>query len=131
MDDKAVILYIDDELLNLSAFEILFRNRFTVLATHNPHKAIETITNTRVDVVIADQKMPVMTGVELLKKIIEIDSSSLRIIHSGYIDDPAINAAIDEGIAHYILDKPLNRTMMLNVIDTYLADRRSGCGLEN
>ena len=120
MEDKAVVLYIDDEYLNLSAFEILFRNMFTVFATHSPQKAIDIVRNNKVDVVISDQKMPVMTGVELLKKIIEIDTNILRIIHSGYIDDPDIKMAIEEGIAQHILDKPLNKAVMLKMIDKYL-----------
>ena len=67
--------------------------------------------------------MPVMTGVELLKKIIEINNSTLRIIHSGYIDDPEIKKAVEDGIAHFILDKPLNKTTMLKMIDDYLSKK--------
>lgn len=125
MEDKTVVLYIDDEYLNLSAFEILFRNKFTVFATHDPQKAIEIIQNNKVDVIITDQKMPVMTGVELLRKIIEIDTSALRIIHSGYIDDPEIKMAIEAGIAQFILDKPLNKTEMLKMIDLFLESKES------
>ena len=119
MEDKAAVLYIDDEFFNLSAFEILFRSKFTIFATHNLSKAIEIVKKNDVDIVIADQKMPVMTGVELLKKIIEINNSTLRIIHSGYIDDPEIKKAVEDGIAHFILDKPLNKTTMLKMIDDY------------
>ncbi len=124
MEDKAVILYIDDEFLNLSAFEILFKKKYTVFATHSPQKALEIIKEHKVDVVIADQKMPIMTGVELLKKVIEMDDSILRIIHSGYIDDPEIIKAIDGGIAQFILDKPLNKTMMLKMIDIYVESKK-------
>lgn len=124
MEDKAVVLYIDDEYLNLSAFEILFKNRFTVFATHDPANALEIIGKERVDVVVADHKMPVMTGVELLRKIIEIDSSILRIIHSGYIDDPEIIRAVEDGTAQYVLDKPLNKNIMLSLIDEFLKSRK-------
>ncbi|HNX22552.1 MAG TPA: response regulator [Spirochaetota bacterium] len=125
MEDKAVVLYIDDEYLNLSAFEILFRNKFTVFATHDPRKAFEIVKKNEVDVVIADQKMPMMTGVEILKQITEINNSILRIIHSGYIDDPEIKKAVDEGIAQFILDKPLNKIMMLKMIDVYMESKGS------
>ncbi len=123
MEDKAAVLYIDDEYLNLSAFEILFRNKFTIFATHDVKKAIEIIRNNKVDVVIADQKMPAMTGVELLKRIIEINPSVLRIIHSGYIDDPEIKKAIEDGTAQFILDKPLNKILMLTMIDEYIKSK--------
>ena len=123
MEDKAAVLYIDDEFFNLSAFEILFRSKFTIFATHNLSKAIEIVKKNDLDIVIADQKMPVMTGVELLKKIIEINNSTLRIIHSGYIDDPEIKKAVEDGIAHFILDKPLNKTTMLKMIDDYLSKK--------
>lgn len=120
MEDKAVVLYIDDEFLNLSAFEILFKNKFIVFATHSPKKAIEIIKTNKVDVVIADQKMPVMTGVELLKKLIEIDNTILRIIHSGYVDDPEIKWALESGVAQFTLDKPLNKSEMLKMIDIFM-----------
>ncbi len=124
MEDKAVILYIDDEFLNLTAFEILFKKKYTIFTTHSPQKALEIIKTDKVDVVIADQKMPVMTGVELLKKIIELDDSILRIIHSGYIDDPEIKKATEDGTAQFILDKPLNRNVMLEMIDSYIETKK-------
>lgn len=121
MEEKAVVLYIDDEYLNLSSFEILFRNMFTIFATHSPQEAIEVVRNEKVDVVITDQKMPVMTGVKLLKKIVEIDGTILRIIHSGYIDDPEIKTAVEEGLAQHILDKPLNKIAMMKIINDYMS----------
>lgn len=124
MEDKAVILYIDDEFLNLTAFEILFKKKYTIFSTNTPQEALEIIKTNKVDVVIADQKMPVMTGVELLKKIIELDNSILRIIHSGYIDDPEIKKATDDGTAHFILDKPLNRNIMMDMIDSYIETKK-------
>jgi len=123
MASKAAVLYIDDEYLNLSAFEIRFKNQFSVFITPNPGSAIEFVKNNKFDVIIADQKMPVVTGVELLKKIIEIDESTLRIIHSGYMDDPEINKAIDEGIAHALLDKPLDKSKMMDIIEAFMGSR--------
>lgn len=123
MDNKAVVLYIDDEYLNLSAFKMLFRKKFIIFTTHNPVSALDILRDNTIDVVIVDQRMPVMSGVELLKKIITIDSSCLRIIHSGYIDDPEIKKAIDEDIAHATLDKPLNQALMISMIDDHIKSR--------
>lgn len=124
MDSKAVVLYIDDEKMNLSAFEILFRKTFNVHTTIDIHKAVEIVREGKIDVIITDHMMPVMTGVELLKNIIEIDSSILRIIHSGYIDDPEIQKAAADGIAHYVLDKPLDKKLILSAIDEYKQSKK-------
>ncbi len=125
MKYKATVLYIDDEYLNISAFEILFKNKYNIFTTTDPKEAIRIIKNQKVDVIIADQKMPVMTGVELLKQVLSIDKTILRIIHSGYVDDPEILKAADEGIVHSILDKPLDKVMMLRIIDTHIELNRS------
>ena len=93
------------------------------MVTHDPRAAIDLVKKNKIDVIIVDQKMPVMTGVELLKKIIDIDNSGLRIIHSGYIDDPEIKKALEEGIAQAILDKPLNKTKLMTMIDIFMESK--------
>jgi len=123
LEDKAVVLYIDDENLNLCAFEILFRKTLNVHTTIDTDEAVEMVRDGKIDVIITDQMMPVMTGVELLKKIIEIDNSILRIIHSGYVDDPEIQQAYEDGTAHYVLDKPLDKRMMLTAINEHINNK--------
>ena len=57
----------------------------------------------------------------LLNEIRAIREETLRIIHSGYIDDPDVNAALERGTAHHLLDKSLNEWELDRIIRVYLA----------
>ena len=120
MNDKTKVLYVDDEFLNLSSFEILFKNKFTVFIASNGIKGLEIFENNNINIVISDQKMPQMTGIEFLEKVYEKNNNTLRIIHSGFIDSCEIQNAIENNIAQFCLDKPLQEYLLLDIINNYL-----------
>ena len=86
MDKKHSVLYVDDEQSNLRIFKDTFRRDFEVLTAISAFEALEILERNRVDVVITDQRMPNMTGVELLKKIYARfpNNPPHRLILSGY-----------------------------------------------
>ncbi len=114
------ILYVDDDFLNLMSFEVLLKNKFTVFTAPNGEKALEIFDKNQITVVITDQKMPKMSGVALLKETIKKNSNTLRIIHSGYLEDKEIDEAIKEGIVSYFLDKPLDEHLLIEIIENYI-----------
>lgn len=86
MKQKYKILYVDDEESNLLIFKDTFRRDFHVQTAVSAYKALEILKTSTVDVVITDQRMPGMTGVELLKEINKMFSEipPNRLIVSGY-----------------------------------------------
>ena len=92
------ILYVDDEEINLRIFLNTFRRDFKIFTADSAMKGLEILRNNKIDVVITDQRMPQMSGVELLKEI-HLTFPSIppnRFIVSGYAKDEEIELAYDE-----------------------------------
>jgi len=69
MDKKYTVLYIDDEESNLRVFKNTFRRDFNILLASSAQEGIQVLIQTKIDVIITDQRMPGKTGLELLKEI--------------------------------------------------------------
>jgi response regulator RpfG family c-di-GMP phosphodiesterase len=119
MNKKHRILYVDDEESNLRIFKSTFRRDFEVLLAISGHQALEMLENDcLVDVVITDQRMPGMTGVELLAKI-NAKYSELppnRLILSGYSEDTDIKKAFKDYRLHKFIPKPWKYEELKNAI---------------
>ncbi|MBN2756193.1 MAG: response regulator [Bacteroidales bacterium] len=104
------ILYLDDEEVNLRLFKNIFRRDFEIFLANSAKEGLDFLENNNVDVVITDQMMPNMTGVELLEKINERFESipPNRLILSGY----SSNEDIEKAYKHYrlfrFISKPWN-----------------------
>ena len=91
------ILYVDDEKDNLFAFRSVFRRFFDVVTAIDGSEAIELLEVQDVDLVLSDQRMPKMTGVELCKYILNHYPKVKRIIVTGYSDRAPIEEAMKTG----------------------------------
>ena len=103
---QARILIVDDEERILTALKSLFRQRYHVFTTTDGNKALDFLTRYQMHVVISDQRMPIMTGVELLKRSREISPHSVRILLTGYSDLAAIVGSINDGEVYRFINKP-------------------------
>ena len=70
-ESKITILYVDDEENNLFSFKAVFRIKYNVLTALSGDEALEILSKKQVHVIITDQRMPEMTGVEFLEKVLE------------------------------------------------------------
>ena len=104
--DKATLLFVDDEKRVLSSMRAMFRRDYHVFIADNGQEALEIIDREPIDVVISDQRMPKMTGVELLCSVKERAPAVMRILLTGYADLEAIEASINEGEVFRYLMKP-------------------------
>ena len=101
------ILYVDDEEGNLRTFRLTFNREFTVFTCLSAQAAFEILEQQgEIPVIITDQRMPGMTGVEFLKRIIEEYPDSTRIILTAYTDSEALIEAINAGKAYRFIVKP-------------------------
>lgn len=104
---KPVLLYIDDEEINLSNFVLFFQNDFEILTALNGREALPIFAN-RADlaVVITDQRMPEMSGVKFLSEAYRINPDPIRILLTAYSDVNDITEAINLGHIHQYVQKP-------------------------
>lgn len=117
------ILYLDDEPDNLIAFKAVFRRFFEVFTAENAREALEILAVQKIDLIISDQRMPGMTGVEFFEKIQDVYPSIIRMILTGYSDMQAIVDAINKGKIYYYITKPWKfeelKVILDNALETY------------
>jgi response regulator RpfG family c-di-GMP phosphodiesterase len=107
-NDKISILYVDDEENNLISFKATFRLKYKVFTAISGADAIKILEENVIHVIITDQRMPNMTGVEFLEKVIEKFTDPIRILLTGYTDMNAVVDAINKGKIFHYLTKPWN-----------------------
>ena len=126
MSKKAIsILYVDDEVNNLIAFRAVYRTKYTIFTALSGLEGLEIMSENEIHIVITDQRMPNMTGVEFLEKVIEKYPAPIRILLTGYTDMSAIVDAINKGSIYQYLNKPWDEEELEEIIekayDVYLA----------
>ena len=100
------VLYVDDEVDNLRVFELSFRRDFTILTAQSAMEGLELFSQHPVAVVLSDQKMPGIEGVEFLRRVRELDPSAVRILVTAYGDAKILGDAINDGNIYRYLPKP-------------------------
>jgi len=100
------ILYIDDEEDNLTVFYSTFRRDYQVHLATSGQEGLDIMNKHAIHLVIADQRMPKMTGTEFLEKILPEYPDSIRMILTGYSDVEAIIQAINKGRVYSYVTKP-------------------------
>lgn len=103
---KPTLLLVDDEARITRSLKMLFRNEFNVLTTDNGHEAIKMAQAQPVAVVISDQRMPIMPGVDVLRGIREVSPHTMRLLLTGYADLAAVIGSVNEGEIFRFLQKP-------------------------
>jgi signal transduction histidine kinase len=114
---KHSILCVDDEADNIDALERLFRRKYHVLKTTSPMEALDLLKKNKVTVIISDQRMPQLTGVELLEKSIKTHPNAIRILLTGYTDIDSVVSAINAGQIYRYVTKPWDPVDLSNAID--------------
>ncbi len=103
---KYKILVVDDEPINIRLLERIFNRDYQVLCAFSGKEALELLKQHDVALIITDQRMPEMNGIEFLKLAAEIRPRVIRIVISGYADVNILTEAINSGIIYRFLSKP-------------------------
>jgi len=107
MNTKEInILYIDDEVHNLNAFKASFRRTFNVFTAESGKDALPILADEDIHIILTDQRMPSMTGVEFLASILDTYPDPIRILLTGYSDLTAVVDAINKGQVYLYITKP-------------------------
>jgi DNA-binding NtrC family response regulator len=118
------ILYLDDEQKLLDIFHEMFSDTYEVQTANTPAKARRILARRRIDIIISDQVMPDITGVEFLREVAAIYPDSFRIMLTGQAFIGAMLAEISSGIIQLFLVKPWQEQHMRQVLE------RAGASLE-
>lgn len=115
-ENKINVLYLDDEENNLFSFKAAFRLKYNVFTALKGADALDIIRNNDIQIIITDQRMPEMTGVEFLEKVIKIKPDPMRILLTGYTDMGAVVDAINKGKIFHYLNKPWSEEELTQTI---------------
>ncbi|WP_373495962.1 hybrid sensor histidine kinase/response regulator [Aquiflexum sp.] len=108
MTDKIIVLYLDDEDNNLNSFRASLRREFKVVTALTAEEGLLIAAKEEIHVVIADQRMPGLSGVEFFEKLMKINPDPIRILLTGYSDIASVIDAINKGEVYRFIDKPWN-----------------------
>jgi response regulator RpfG family c-di-GMP phosphodiesterase len=100
------LLIVDDELPNVRLLERLFREDYFCLTATSGEEALKLLEQHEVAVIITDQRMPQMTGIELLKRSADQRPHMVRILLTGYTDLEALVEAVNCGLVYMYVSKP-------------------------
>jgi len=101
------ILLVDDEINIINALKRTLRpDGYTILTAHSGEEGLALLAKHEVGVIISDQRMPHMTGVEFLRKVKILYPKTLRIVLSGYTELESVTSIINEGAICKFLTKP-------------------------
>lgn len=107
-NERINILYVDDEQNNLMSFKASFRLKYNVFTAISGDEAIKILKENNIEIIITDQRMPNMTGVEFLEMVLQLNPDPMRILLTGYADLNAVIEAVNKGKIFHYLSKPWN-----------------------
>lgn len=110
------VLVVDDEVQVLESMADLLRREFHVLATSDPDEALALLGKEDVAVVLTDQRMPRLSGAELLARASTLAPETVRVLLTGYTDVEAVIQAVNEAKIYYYVAKPWNNEKILELI---------------
>lgn len=124
MSEVVKILYVDDERGNIDYFRSVFRREYEIITANSGEVGLEILLNNQdIPVILTDQRMPRMTGVEFLRKSIDISRDSIRILVTGYADMETVINAVNLGHIYYYISKPWTydemKIIIKRAIETY------------
>lgn len=120
-EKKPSILYIDDEENNLVTFNAAFRKHFNIFTATRATDAIDILKKEKIELIITDQRMPEMSGVQFLEAIIPDFPDTIRMLLTGFTDVESIINAINAGKVYRYITKPWNPKELKLIIDNAIS----------
>jgi diguanylate cyclase (GGDEF)-like protein/PAS domain S-box-containing protein len=127
--ERTLLLVDDEDNILASLKRSLRRGGYRILTANGAAEGLQRLAENDVDVIVSDQRMPGMTGVEFLRRAKDLYPDTVRIVLSGYTELQSITDAINEGAIYKFLTKPWEDDLLRANIDE--AFRRKGMADEN
>ncbi|MGI9258572.1 MAG: response regulator, partial [Gammaproteobacteria bacterium] len=103
---KPRLLFVDDEQRVLNSMRVMFRRKFDLYLASHGAEALDIVKEKDIDVIVADHRMPQMTGVEVLSAVRTLSPRTVRILLTGYADLDAVEGSINDSEVFRFLTKP-------------------------
>lgn len=116
LKDVFNVLYVDDEENNLNSFRAALRRNYNIYTALSGEEGIEILSKTDIHVIVTDQRMPHMTGVQFLQHIPD-GQDNIKIILTGFSDMESIIEAINTGKVYRYITKPWDKDELKITID--------------
>jgi response regulator RpfG family c-di-GMP phosphodiesterase len=113
---KATVLFVDDEERIVNLLKIMFRSTYNVLTATNGYDALKMMQSQHVHVLVSDQRMPEMMGIDLLTKARDLSPNTMRLLLTGYSDLAAIVGSVNDGEVFRFLNKPWDQDEIKSII---------------
>ena len=123
-EKKYTILYVDDEESNLRIFKNTFRKQYNIITATSGAEALSLLDNQEIDLILTDQRMPGMSGVDFLKIAIEKYPELNRILITAYTDYDILQQAVNELKIFQYVEKPWKEEDIKSTIDSALEIHR-------
>ncbi len=121
---KQTILVVDDEPETVDSLFDTFSDNYKVHKAFSAKEALEIIETNQIDLVISDQLMPEITGVEFFEQTGKNHPNIGKIILTGYLEDKAITDGINKGSVDKYLSKPWEEEDILKIVEETLNTRK-------
>lgn len=109
-DKEHIIMVVDDEDAHLSSMESMLSDDYNIITARDGQEALDMIEKMEspenISLIISDQRMPKLTGIELFEKLLYILPKTIRIILTGYLDIPVIIDAVNKTQIYQFIQKP-------------------------
>ncbi len=119
---RPAILYVDDEETNLRAFQRAFGGDYLVKTALSADEALRILEAEDFPLIIADQRMPGMTGIELCERLVALKPQSTRMILTAYTETEMLLNAINRGHVQDYLVKPWRKSELKPILDRAFED---------
>jgi serine/threonine-protein kinase len=114
---KPKILFVDDEERILNTMQALFRRQYETTTTTDGYHALELLKQDEYQLLVSDQRMPIMAGVDLLREAKDVSPNTMRILLTGYSDLAAIIGSVNDGEVFRFLNKPWNTQEFVSTVE--------------
>jgi serine/threonine-protein kinase len=114
---KPRVLFVDDEERVVNALRTIFRDVYEVTVASSGEQALALVRSQPFHVIVSDQRMPGMLGVELLREVKLVAPTTVRMLLTGYSDLAAIVGSVNDGEVYRFVSKPWNQEDLQATID--------------
>lgn len=117
MTTRAKLLFVDDEARITNLLRMMFRVDHEVFTASGGEEALQIVAQHPIDVIVSDQRMPQMLGIELLAEVRKRSPDTMRILLTGYSDLAAIVGSVNDGEIFRFINKPWDHTEIKTIVN--------------
>lgn len=114
--NKSKVLFVDDEERILSSLKALFRMKYDVITTSDGYEALRLLKEHKFDLIISDQRMPIMKGVDLLIQAKTISPNTVRVLLTGFSDLADLMGSVNDGEIFRFVSKPWDNDEITEIV---------------